>query len=59
MNLKIYFQSLWTYVFKVYETKLHKLQVDDLKIHLKFADLNDTPCWSSTAFYSIIGDDSN
>ena len=28
MDLKIHFQSLWTYVFKVYRPKSHKLQVD-------------------------------
>ena len=43
MDLKIHFQSLWTYVFKVYGPNWHKLQVDGPKnILLEFVDLNDT-----------------
>ena len=43
MDLKIHFQSLWTYIFKVYRSKWHKLQVDGLKnTLLEFVDLNNT-----------------
>jgi len=44
MDQKMHFQSLWTYVFKVYGPKKHKLQVDGPKnALLEFADLNNTP----------------
>ena len=41
---KMQFQSLWTYVFKVYGPNWHKLQVDGPKnTLLEFVDLNNTP----------------
>ena len=44
MDLKIHFQSLWAYIFKVYGPNWHNLQVDRPKnTHLEFVDLNDTP----------------
>jgi hypothetical protein len=32
-DLKMHFQSLWTYIFKVYGSKRPKLQVEDRKMH--------------------------
>ena len=41
---KMQFQSLWTYVFKVYGPNWHKLQVDGPKnALLEFLDQNGTP----------------
>ena len=44
MDPKMHFQNLWTYVFKVYRPKWHKLQVNRPKnALLEFVDLNNTP----------------